>query len=295
MSDYILSCASTVDLTREQMKNRDLRYVCFHFNLDGKEYADDMGESVPAEELYQKMSGGAETKTSQVSVAEYLHHFEKILQEKKDILHIEFSSGLSGSYNSAHLAIEELSEKYSNQKIYLVDSLGASSGYGLIMETLADMRDMGKGIDELYQWIEENKLRMHHWFFSTDLSFYIKGGRISKTAGMVGTMLNICPLLNMDNVGKLKPREKIRGKRKVIERIVEMMAVHAEEGLSYHGKCYICHSACIEDAKTVAALVEAKFPNLQEKVKIYPIGATIGSHTGPGTLALFFWGDKRTD
>ncbi|MGN0244684.1 MAG: DegV family protein [Lachnospiraceae bacterium] len=295
MSDYILSCASTVDLTREQMKNRDLRYVCFHFNLDGKEYADDMGESVPAEELYQKMSGGAETKTSQVSVAEYLQHFEKLLQEEKDILHIEFSSGLSGSYNSAHLAIEELSEKYPNQKIYLVDSLGASSGYGLIMETLADMRDMGKGIDELYQWIEENKLRMHHWFFSADLSFYIKGGRISKTAGMVGTMLNICPLLNMDNVGKLKPREKIRGKRKVIERIVEMMAVHAEEGLSYHGKCYICHSACIEDAKTVAALVEAKFPNLQEKVKIYPIGATIGSHTGPGTLALFFWGDKRTD
>lgn len=295
MSDYILSCCSTVDLTREQMEKRDLRYVCFHFYLDGEEYADDMEKSVPAEELYQKMSEGAETKTSQVSVSEYVQHFEKILQEEKDILHIEFSSGLSGSYNSAHLAMEELAEKYPERKLYLVDSLGASSGYGLIMETLADMRDAGKNIDELYQWIEENKLRMHHWFFSTDLSFYIKGGRISKTEGMVGSILNICPLLNMDNVGKLKPREKIRGKKKVIQRIVEMMAVHAENGLSYHGKCYICHSVCNEDAKTVAALVEDKFPMLQGKVEIYPIGATIGSHTGPGTLALFFWGDKRTD
>lgn len=295
MSDYILSCGSTVDLTREQMERRDIRYVCFHFFLDGKEYADDMGLSVSDEELYQKMTEGAETKTSQVSVDEYISHFEKLLQEEKDILHIEFSSGLSGSCNSAHLAIEELAEKYPERKIYFVDSLGASSGYGLIMETLADMRDSGGNIDELYQWIEDNKLRMHHWFFSTDLSFYIKGGRISKAAGMVGTMLNICPLLNMDNLGKLKPREKVRTKKKVIQRIVEMMEIHAEGGLAYCGKCYICHSMCLEDAKLVATMVESKFPNLQGKVEIYPIGATIGSHTGPGTLALFFWGDKRVD
>ena len=204
--------------------------------------------------------------------------------------------GSNGLTSARHdVFAKYLAEKYPERKIYLVDSLGASSGYGLIMETLADMRDLGKSIDELYQWIEENKLRMHHWFFSTDLSFYIKGGRISKTAGMVGTMLNICPLLNMDNVGKLKPREKIRGKKKVVQRIVEMMVIHAEEGVAYDGKCYICHSVCTEDAKVVAALAEAKFPNLQGKVEIYPIGATIGSHTGPGTLALFFWGDKRMD
>lgn len=295
MRDYILSCGSTVDLTREQMERRDLRYVCFHFQLDGVEYADDMGASVPAEELYRRMAEGADTRTSQVSVAEYLQHFETLLQEGKDILHIEFSSGLSGSCNSARLAVEELAEKYPDRRIRLVDSLGASSGYGLIMETLADMRDAGADMDSLYRWIEGNKLRMHHWFFSLDLSFYIKGGRISKAAGLVGTMLNICPLLNMDNAGRLKPREKLRGKKKVIQRIVEMMAIHAEDGLSYHGKCYICHSMCMEDAKTVAALVEDRFPHLQGRVQIYPIGATIGSHTGPGTLALFFWGDLRTD
>lgn len=295
MSDYILSCSSTVDLTGKQMEERDLRYVCFHFSLDGEEHADDMGKSISTEEMYRRMCDGAEAKTSQVTINEYLEYFEKLLQEGKNILHVEFSSGLSGSFNSAHLAIEELKEKYTDRKIYLVDSLAASSGYGLIMETLADMRDKGDSIEELYKWIEENKLRMQHWFFSTDLTFYIKGGRVSKTAGTVGNILNICPLLNVDNLGKLRQREKIRGKKKVIQRIVEMMEAHAEDGLAYSGKCYICNSMCIDDAKAVAAMVEEKFPKLQGKVEIYPIGATIGSHTGPGTVALFFWGDERLD
>ena len=295
MSDYILSCSSTVDLTPQQMKERDIRYVCFHFILDGQDHKDDMGQSIAPEELYSRMVAGAEAKTSQVALGEYTEYFEQLLQEGKDILHVEFSSGLSGSYNSARLVVEDLKEKYPDRKIYLVDSLAASSGYGLIMETLADMRDAGKSVEELYQWIEENRLRMHHWFFSTDLTFYIRGGRISKTAGAVGTLLGICPLLNMDNLGRLQPREKIRTKKKVIRRIVEMMEAHAQDGTEYSGKCYICQSACLDDAKSVAALVEEKFPKLQGKVEIYPIGATIGSHTGPGTVALFFWGDERKD
>ncbi|HIZ44451.1 MAG TPA: DegV family protein [Firmicutes bacterium] len=295
MSDYILSCSSTVDLTPQQMKERNLRYVCFHFILDGQDHKDDMGQSIAPEELYSRMVAGAEAKTSQVALGEYTEYFEQLLQEGKDILHVEFSSGLSGSYNSARLVVEDLKEKYPDRKIYLVDSLAASSGYGLIMETLADMRDAGKSVEELYQWTEENRLRMHHWFFSTDLTFYIRGGRISKTAGAVGTLLGICPLLNMDNLGRLQPREKIRTKKKVIRRIVEMMEAHAQDGTEYSGKCYICQSACLDDAKAVAALVEEKFPKLQGKVEIYPIGATIGSHTGPGTVALFFWGDERKD
>ena len=293
MSDYILSCSSTVDLTPQQMKERNIRYVCFHFILDGQDHKDDMGQSIAPEELYSRMVAGAEAKTSQVALGEYTEYFEQLLQEGKDILHVEFSSGLSGSYNSARLVVEDLKEKYPDRKIYLVDSLAASSGYGLIMETLADMRDAGKSVEELYQWTEENRLRMHHWFFSTDLTFYIRGGRISKTAGAVGTLLGICPLLNMDNLGRLQPREKIRTKKKVIRRIVEMMEAHAQDGTEYSGKCYICQSACLDDAKAVAALVEEKFPNLQGKVEIYPIGATIGSHTGPGTVALFFLGKHR--
>lgn len=295
MANYCLSCCSTVDLTPEHMRERDIRYVCFHFTLDGVEYPDDMGVSMSSEELFRRMSAGAETKTSQVGVAGYLAHFEAMLKEGRDILHVTLSTGLSGSYNSACIAKAELEERYPERNICIVDSLGASSGYGLIMETLADLRDAGKTIDELCRWLEANKLRMHHWFFSTDLSYYVRGGRISRTAGMVGTMLNICPLLNMDKKGCLTPREKVRGKRNVIKRIVDQMALHAEHGSAYSGKCFLCQSLCMEDARAVAALVEERFPNLQGPVRIFPIGTTIGSHTGPGTIALFFWGDERTD
>ena len=162
------------------------------------------------------------------------------------------------------------------------------------MDKLADLRDEGKSIGEVHAWAEEHKLNLHHWFFSTDLTFYIRGGRISKASGFFGTMLNICPLLNMDDQGKLIPRFKIRTKKKVIRAVVDKMEEYAEGGLDYSGKCYISQSACIEDAREVARLVEERFPKLNGKVEINNIGTTIGSHTGPGTVAVFFWGSKRT-
>lgn len=293
MSDYYLTCDSTVDLTPEQLERRQIRFVSFHFELDGKTYDDDMGRSMPSEELFRRIANGASTRTSHPSQSEYIELFEGALSEGKDVLHISFSSGLSGGWNTACLAQEELREKYPDRRLYVVDSLGASSGSGLIMETLADMRDAGADIDTLYAWIEANKLRMHHWFFSTDLSFYVRGGRISRAAGTVGTLLHICPLLNMNDAGLLTPREKIRTKRKTMRRTVEMMEQHAEGGLDYSGKCYLCHSICPEDAEAVAHMVEERFTKLNCKVQIYPIGATIGSHTGPGTVSLFFWGDLR--
>lgn len=293
MGDYVLSCCSTADLSKERFEKRQIQYVCFHFELGGKEYLDDLGASVPPEELYRRMIAGEDTKTSQVSVGDYEALFEKNLKDGKDILHVTLSSGISGTYNSACVARDELKERYPDRKIYVVDSLAASSGYGLLMETLADLRDSGMGIDELYRWAEENKLKLHHWFFSTDLTFFIKGGRVSKTAGFIGSVMNICPLLNVDFEGKLIPREKIRTKKKVIARTVEQMEINAQDGLDYSGKCFLSHSLCREDADAVAALVEEKFKKLNGKVEIFPIGATIGSHTGPGTVALFFWGNKR--
>lgn len=161
------------------------------------------------------------------------------------------------------------------------------------MDKLADLRDEGMDIDSLYAWAEENRLRLHHWFFSTDLTFFVRGGRISKAAGVFGGLLNICPLMNVDNQGRLVPREKIRTKAKVIEAIVDKMEQYADGGLEYNGKCYISMSACPEDAAAVARLVEERFPNLNGRVLINSIGTTIGSHTGPGTVALFFWGAKR--
>jgi DegV family protein with EDD domain len=295
MQNYILSCCSTADLTEEHLKTRDIQYVCFHFTLDGVTYPDDLGKSIPFEKFYTAMASGAETKTSQVNVDEFVSYFTPFLEAGQDIIHISFSSGLSGSYNSAMIARNELMEKYPERKLHVVDSLCASSGYGLFMDKLADLRDEGIGIDELYAWASENKLRLHHWFFSTDLTFYVKGGRVSKTAGFVGTLLNICPLLNMDNNGKLVPRAKIRGKKNVAKEIVDKMEDFADNGLCYDGKCYISNSACFEDAKSVAALIKDRFPRLCGEVEINNIGTTIGSHTGPGTVALFFWGKPRND
>ena len=293
MANYVLSCCSTADLTKEHFENRDIHYICFHYKLDGVDYPDDLGQTIQFEDFYKKMDEGAETSTSQVNVSEYVEYFSQFLEEGKDILHVSLSSGISGTYNSAANAALIARERYPERKIYIVDSLGASSGYGLLMDKLADLRDSGMGIDEVHDWAEEHKLELNHWFFSTDLKFYIKGGRISKTAGTIGTILGICPLLNMDNEGRLIPRAKIRTKRKVIEEIVKRMEENAEGGLDYSGKCYISQSACMDAAEEVAKLVEERFPKLCGKVEINYVGTTIGSHTGPGTVALFFWGKKR--
>lgn len=292
--DYVISCCSTADLKEEHFKKCGIEYICFKFELDGRLYQDDLGKSVPFPEFYEAMKSGAETKTSQVNAGEFEAYFEAFLKQGKDILHVCLSSGLTGVINSANIAKSILEDKYPDRKIYIVDSLGASSGYGLMMDKLSELREAGMGIEEAYLWVENHKLEMHHWFFSTDLSFYVKGGRISKTSGLVGGVLGICPLLNMDEEGHLVPRRKIRGKNKVIHTIVDCMEEHAQGGLSYAEKCYISHSNCIEDARKVADLVEERFPKLKGQVEINDVGTTIGSHTGPGTVALFFWGDKRS-
>ena len=295
MSDFILSCCSTADLSKEHFEKRDIKYIYSHYELDGVQYPDDLGQTMPFDKFYQAMADGADTKTSQINADEFEEFFEPFLKEGKDILHLCLSSGITGVYNSANIAKNILEEKYPERTIYIVDSLAASSGYGLLMDKLADLRDGGMGIDELCKWAEDNKLKMHHWFFTSDLTFFVKGGRVSKTSGFVGNMLNICPLLNVSNEGKLIPRYKIRTKRKVIEATVKRMEELAENRLDYNGKVYISNSACYEDAKAVADLIESKFPKLSEKVLINSIGTTIGSHTGPGTVALFFWGDERID
>ena len=293
MHDYILSCCSTVDMTQTQLDERDIRCAYFHFFLDGREYIDDLGQSLPYDEFYKAMAGGADTRTAQVNIAEYTEYFGKFLAAGQDVLHVTLSSGLSGSYNSAVNAARVLREQYPERKLYIVDSLGASTGSGLIMDTLASLRDSGMGIDELYRWAEDNKLRLHHWFFSSDLTFFIKGGRVSKAAGTIATVLGICPLLHMDVEGHLVPVEKVRSKKRVIRAIVDRMLACAEGGPDYSGRCFISQSACYEDARAVADLVDATFPKLAGPVIINSIGTTIGSHTGPGTVALFFWGDSR--
>ena len=295
MSDYIISCCSTMDLSAEHMKKRDIRYVCFSYELGGKSYKDDLGVTLPLSEFYKAMEEGADTKTSQVNVDEFLEYFDSLLKEGKDVLHVSFSSGLSGSYNSACIAAEQMREKYPERKLIVLDSLAASSGYGLLMDVVADKRDEGLCIDDLAKWVEDNKLRVHHWFFSTTLKYYIRGGRVSKTAGFFGGMLGICPLLHVDREGRLIPMEKIRTKKKVEQATVQKMLTYCDGGADYDQKCFISHSHCLEDAKAVRDMVEQACPKLKGKVLINEIGTVIGAHSGPGTVALFFFGKSRAE
>ena len=289
MAEYILSCCSTADLSREHLMSRSIPYVCFHFFLNDEEKIDDLGISVPPKVLFDAIRAGVSARTAQVNADEYEAFFRPFLQEGKDVLHVTLSSGISGTINSAQAAAAVLREEFPERKIYIVDSLCASSGYGLFMDRLADLRDEGMTVDELRDWAEANKLRLNHWFFSMDLTQYIRGGRVSKTAGFVGGLLGICPLLHVNNEGKLEPVSKIPSKKLVRREIVKKMEQQAENGLDYSGKCYICQSDCMDDARKVADEIEKRFPRLDGKVQIYPIGGVIGCHTGPGTVALFYW------
>ncbi|WP_343209208.1 DegV family protein [Anaerolentibacter hominis] len=293
--NYVITCCSTADMPAEYFVAKGIPYACFHYQIDGRDFLDDLGKTVSFPDFYKQIKEGAMPVTSQVNAEEFVEMFEPILQEGKDVLHISLSSGLSGVNNSVEIAKEELEAKYPERRIFYVDTLGASSGYGLIVDTAWEKKQEGMGAEELYTWLEEHKLCLHHWFFSTDLTHYKRGGRISATSAVMGNLLNICPLMNMNYKGELIPRRKIRGKKKVIREIVHMMEEHAENGRDYTGKCFISNSDCYEDARAVADLVEATFPRLNGKVMINSVGTVIGSHTGPGTVALFFWGDKRVD
>lgn len=292
MEDYVLSCCSTADHSKKFFEENGIIYACFHYHIGEEEFVDDLGQSVSFSEFYDKMRKGAEPETSQVNSEQFIALWEPVLQSGRDILHVSLSSGISGVFNSANIAAQEMMEKYPQRRIRVVDSLGASAGYGLLMEYLAEQKRQNKSMDEVYHWAEKYKMRLQSWFFSTDLTNYVRGGRISPTSAMLGTALGICPLLNVNAAGKLIPRAKIRTKKKVIREIVKRMETHAEHGTAYAGKAAISYSDCLEDAEKVRDLILEKFPKIQG-VSMDSIGTVIGSHTGPGTVALFYLGDER--
>lgn len=295
MSNYVISCCSTADLTQEQFDARDIKFLLFNFELDGKQYKDDLGVSMSFDDFYAAMEEGKMTRTSQPNVSDYDEYFRKFLEEGKDIIHLVLSGGISGAINSAKISETNMREEFPDRKIYVFDSLAACGGFGLLMNKLADLRDSGMDIDEMAKWVEEHKLEANHWFFPTDLTYLVRGGRVSKTSGFFGNMLNICPLLNVDFEGRLIPRAKIRTKKKVIQATADKMLELANNGKDYDEECIINHSACYDDAKALADAIVERMPKLKDKIVINYIGTTIGSHTGPGTVALFFWGAKRVD
>lgn len=293
MNDYVLTASSTADLSKEHFERLNVPYMPFHFNLNGVDYEDDLGQTIPFEEFYQEIRDGAMPTTSQPNYESFYNFFKPFLENGQDIVHMTLSSGLSGEINSATTAAEDLMEEFPDRKITVIDTLGASSGYGLLVDEAAQKKESGMDYNDLVKWLEENKLKLHHWFFSTDLTSYKRGGRISPTSAAIGTLLNICPLLNMDDEGHLIPRKKIRSKKSAMKRMVKEMEAHAQNGKNYNGKVYLSHSDSLEDAEAVAKMIKENFPNIDGEVEINNVGTVIGSHTGPGTVALFFWGDER--
>ena len=293
MEDYILSCSSTADMTNGYYSSRDIHHIDSTYSIDGQIYDESMGESVPLSDFYEKMRNGINPTTSQIDMADYKEYFKKFLEDGKDVLHICLSSSISDSYLTATAAAEELKGEYPERQLHVVDSLSASAGMGLLIDILADKRDEGMPIDRLKLYAENSKKYINHWFFSTDLTTYLKEESLTNFTYKMGKTLNFCPLMSGDGDGKLVVIEKVKTKKKTMEAIVSRMEVQAVDGKRYTGKCFISHADSEKEATKLASMLEARFPNLKGNVEVKEIGHIIGAHTGPGTVAVFFVGDKR--
>ena len=295
MKDYKITCCSTCDLSAGHLASLGVAFAKYHYIIDGVDHPDDLFVTSTPDEFYGLIENGALPTTAQVTPEELISLWTPILKEGYDILHIEFSSGLSGGYASALLAQEEIKKSFPDNKVVLVDSLAASAGYGLLVDKAVELKNSGLGLEALATWLEENKLRLRHWFFSTNLQHFKRGGRISGPAAAIGTLLKICPVMDVNCEGKLIIRKKVAGKKKAVKELFDIMCSEAEGGTNYSGKCYISHSKVYGDASELAALVNGAFRKLNGEVEIDNIGTVIGSHTGPGTVALFYFSTtKRT-
>lgn len=289
MRDYVITTDNTADLPYSYYKENGVEYMYLTYQLEGKIYG--KGNELPFEEFYATMRKGSMPTTSQVNSEEAKQILWPILEKGNDILHLAFSSGLSGSYNSVRLAAEELTEEFPERKIVVVDSLCASLGEGLFVDKAVELKKAGKSLEENAAWLEEHKLNFCHVFTVDDLFHLHRGGRVSKVAAVVGTMINLKPLLHVDNEGHLIPVKNVRGRRKSLGGLVTMMEERLGSWKDQNTKIFISHGDCREDAEYVAKLVKEKFG--YETFLINTIGATIGAHSGPGTVALFFLGDYR--
>lgn len=289
---FILSCESTVDMPFSYVKGRNIPVIFYSYRVDDREYVDDMlrdPNALPG--FYSMIDAGKMPTTSQLNAAQYIDFFKQQL-ERGDLLHITLGTGMTRSYQNALIAAEELRELYPGRKIIIVDSLCSSSGYGMLVDQAADMRDAGADIEDTTKWLTENRQTIHHQFFSTDLKHYRRSGRISGAASMIGTVLGVCPIMRLDDKGSIIAYDKVRGKKNAIKTTIDAMKAHAIGGSNYSGKCFICHSRCLDDAEALRQAIIDNFPNVTP-IRIFDIGTIIASHCGPGTVAVFFFGDER--
>ena len=292
-SSFLLSCESTIDLPYSYANERNLPVLFYSYQVDGVNYEDDMGRNPEAlPKFYGFLAEGKLPTTAQLNEFQYETFFDNLLQQG-DVLHIAFGSGMTASVQNAMLAAETLREKYPERRLVVIDSLCSSSGYGLLVDDAADLRDAGKSLDETADWVLAHRQNVHHQFYSTELKFYRRSGRMSGAAAAIGTVLGICPIMRLDDKGRIIAYDKVRGKKNAVARTVETMKRHAEGGEAYSGKVFICHSNCPADAEATKAAVAAAFPHIDGEIRICDIGTIVASHSGPGTVAVFFFGDAR--
>ena len=290
MSDFVILTDSSADLSAELAAQIGVQVLPLSFIMDDHTYYNypDNREMDP-HRFYERLRGGELATTNAVNVAQYTEALEPLLQAGKDVLILAFSSGLSTTYNSSRLAVEELSTKYPDRKLYTVDTLCASLGQGLLVWYAARERDKGHSIAEVRDWIEERKLNLCHQFTVDDLHFLKRGGRISAATAVVGSMLQIKPVLHVDNEGHLINIGKVRGRHASLKALVDRMEETAIDSGSL--TVFISHGDCLEDAETVAGMVKKRF-GVQD-IYINYVGPVIGAHSGPGTVALFYMGTER--
>ncbi|MCI8835139.1 MAG: DegV family protein [Ruminococcus sp.] len=289
MREYVITVNSTVDLPKEWLEERHVSVLPMKYTIDGETYVD--MEGLSAKEFFAKLREGKMSVTSQVNPEEAKSYFESFLKEGKDVLHLSFSSALSGTYNSMRIAKEELEEIYPEAKIIIIDTLCACMGEGLLLYKALQQKEAGKNIEEVAEWVEENKLHICHNVTVDDLHHLHRGGRISKATAVLGTMVQIKPIIYMAPDGSLQVIGKERGRKKSLQKIVNMAAEQIKGWEEQNDLVMITHGDCIEDAEYVAGLVRERLGI--DQILIHNIGTVIGSHTGPGVVALFLMGEKR--
>lgn len=287
---FVLSCESTVDLTKKYLDSRNISVLAYTYSVDGVEYADDMGENGGLKKLYAMLEQGKKPSTSQLSEDKYMEFFADLLR-KGDVLHIAFGSGMSASVDHAFSAAEKLRKIFPERKIWVVDSTCSCVGYGLFVDTLADMRDNGDSAETIYNWALANCHRLHHQFYTTTLQYFRRSGRVSGPAYFIGNLFKLCPIMRLNYAGKIIAYTKVMSVAKAISKTVSEISQHMPEGKNFNGKIWISHSECAESAKVLEGELKKVFPNAQYRT--FDIGPIIAVHCGPGTVAAYFWGDER--
>lgn len=289
MNDYVIVSDATMDLPANIVEEYGIKVIPMGLHIDGEEFSHYPDErELSIEEFYTRLKAGAVSTTTQITPVQFIEYFSEILRQGNDILYIAFSSGLSGTYNTSQLVIRELAEEFPDRKLYSIDSLCASIGEGLLVLNAAMQKKNGMNIDELYHWVEENKRAPRHWFTVKDLYYLKRGGRISSIEAIVGTALKIRPVLSTDDNGKLTVVTKLRGSRAELDYLTDRMET---EGIDLASQTIIiAHGDDLPQAKELEKVIRSR--NLVKDIIISKIGPIIGTHTGPGMLALIYMGRK---